>query len=55
MVSTPPSSHAGIYVAALGNGKDVLCEKPPRDVKAREGLDAGVIGVEEALQPERST
>src|SRR5262249_24602457 len=28
VVSTPPSSHADVCVAALGTGKDVLCEKP---------------------------
>src|SRR5262249_48472870 len=75
VVSTPPSSHADVCVAALGKGKDVLCEKPlarnaeesrliveaarragrlvatgfnyrfyPSIVKAREVLDAGVIG-----------
>jgi predicted dehydrogenase len=75
VVSTPPSSHAEVCVAALGAGKHVLCEKPlarnadegrlivetatrcdrlvatgfnyrfyPSIVKAREILDAGVIG-----------
>jgi predicted dehydrogenase len=75
VVSTPPSSHAEVCVAALGAGKHVLCEKPlartgeecrriveaargtgrllatgfnyrfyPSIVKARELLDAGVIG-----------
>ena len=75
VVSTPPSSHVDVCVAALAAGKDVLCEKPlarnadegrrivqaardrgrllatgfnyrfyPSIVKARELLDAGVIG-----------
>ena len=75
VVSTPPSSHTDVCVAALDSGKDVLCEKPlarnaeesrlileaarragrliatgfnyrffPSIVKAREVLDAGVIG-----------
>jgi len=75
VVSTPPSSHADVCLAALGAGKDVLCEKPlarsgeesriiveaarragrliatgfnyrfyPSIVKAREVLDAGLIG-----------
>jgi predicted dehydrogenase len=48
VVSTPPSSHAEICVAALGAGKHVLCEKP----LARNASEGRLI-VETAARCER--
>ena len=62
-IATPPSAHHNLSIAALGVGKDVLCEKPfaidakqaaeMRDAAARSGRTA-MIGHEFRHTPQRA-